>query len=311
VALAGGVGGAKFAQGLAGVVEPGSLSVVVNTADDFALWGLHISPDLDTVMYTLAGIANPETGWGIAGDTRQTLDGIAAYGEDPWFLLGDRDFATHILRTQRLRAGDRLTDVTDRLRRALGVGPRLLPMTDEPVATKIHTAGQVLDFQEYFVARRQQDTVDGVTFAGIESARPTPEVLDVIANAIVIVVCPSNPIVSIGPILAVPGLRDAVAASSAVKVGISPIVGGKALKGPADRMLASLGHESTALGVARMYADLLDVFVIDELDREVAPGIVSLGLETLVAQTVMGDTPDRERLAGEVLAATRGAGSRV
>jgi LPPG:FO 2-phospho-L-lactate transferase len=311
VALAGGVGGAKFAQGLAGVVDPGSLTVVVNTADDFDLWGLRISPDLDTVMYTLAGIANPETGWGIAGDTRHTLDGIAAYGANPWFLLGDRDFATHILRTQLLRTGVRLTEVTDRLARALGVHSPLLPMSDEPVATVIHSAGQILDFQEYFVARRQQDTVDAVSFSGIESTRPTPEVLAAIAAAGVIVICPSNPIVSIGPILAVPGMRDALAASPAVKIGISPIVGGRALKGPADRMLASLGHEPTALGVGRMYKDLLDVFVIDEIDRDLAPLIEALGLRTMVAQTVMGDRADRERLAAEVLTVARGAGSRV
>ena len=305
VALAGGVGGAKLAQGLAGVVSGPNLSIVVNTADDFDLWGLHISPDLDTVMYTLAGIANPDTGWGIAGDTHHTLAGIAAYGEDPWFSLGDRDFATHILRAQRLRQGTRLTTVTAELSKALGVEPCLLPMTDDPVATMIHTDGLVLAFQDYFVARRQQDNVDAVSFAGIDDARPAPEVLAAIGEASTIVLCPSNPIVSIGPILEIPGLRDALLASDAAKIAVSPIVGGKALKGPADRMLASLGFESSALGIARMYRDLIDVLVIDERDHELADSIRALGVDVLVTQTVMGGRDDRQRLAAEVLACAR------
>ncbi len=307
VALAGGVGGAKLAQGLAGIVGSPDLSIVVNTADDFDLWGLHISPDLDTVMYTLAGIANPVTGWGIVDDTHSTLKGIAAFGEDPWFLLGDRDFATHILRTQRLRRGERLTVATSELAQALGVNARLLPMTDDPVATMIHTEGMVLAFQDYFVARRQQDTVDAVSFAGIEDARPSPEVLAAIQEASIIVLCPSNPIVSIGPILAIPGLRDALLASDALRIAVSPIVGGKALKGPADRMLASLGFESSALGIARMYRDLIDVLVIDEIDRDLVDAIRSLGVDVLVTQTVMGARDDRERLAAEVLACARRA----
>jgi LPPG:FO 2-phospho-L-lactate transferase len=302
VALAGGVGGAKLAQGLAGVMPAERLSIVVNTADDFDLWGLHISPDLDTVMYTLAGIANPVTGWGIVDDTHHTLAGLAAYGVDPWFSLGDRDFATHILRTRRLRQGDRLTDVTADLAAALAVPVRLLPMTDDPVATLIHSRGQVLDFQEYFVARRQQDEVDAVAFSGIEDARPTGETLDAIASASVIVFCPSNPVVSVGPILDLPGIRDAIGASNAIRIAVSPIVGGKALKGPADRMLASLGHESSALGVARMYQGLIDTFVIDDLDRELAEPICALGLDVQVTNTVMGGQEDRQRLAGEILA---------
>lgn len=305
VALAGGVGGAKLAQGLAGVVPDRSLSIIVNTADDFDLWGLHISPDLDTVMYTLAGIANPATGWGIVDDTHYTLAGIAAYGQDPWFSLGDRDFATHILRTRRLREGERLTAVTSDLAMALGVETRLLPMTDDPVATMIHSDGQLLAFQDYFVARRQQDTVNAVSFTGIDHARPSPEVLTAIAEASIIVLCPSNPIVSIGPILEVSGIRDAILASDAVKIAVSPIIVGKALKGPADRMLTSLGFESSALGIARMYHGLVDVLVIDELDRELAKPIGALGLEVLVTQTVMGARDDRQRLAGEVLAHAR------
>jgi len=305
VALAGGVGGAKLAEGLARIVTGRELSVIVNTADDFDLWGLHISPDLDTVMYTLAGIADPVTGWGIEGDTHATLAGIAAYGEEPWFSLGDRDFATHILRTQRLRRGDRLTAVTADLAGALGVTTNLLPMTDDPVATTIHTVDGPLAFQDYFVARRQQDDVQAVSFTGIEDAVPTPEVMAAIEAASVIAFCPSNPIVSIGPILGVPGVREAIRTSGATRVAVSPIVGGKALKGPADRMLASLGHESSALGVARMYEGLIDILVIDERDRELEPAIRGLGIDVLVTGTVMGGLEDRQRLADQVLAQAR------
>jgi LPPG:FO 2-phospho-L-lactate transferase len=290
-----------MAQGLAGVA-PGPLTVVVNTADDFELWGLRISPDLDTVMYTLAGIADPVHGWGIAGDTHETLQAIGALGENPWFSLGDRDFATHILRTQRLRDGQSLTDVTAGLATALGVGPTILPMCDEPVSTIIHSGSEELDFQEYFVARRQADEVDAVSFAGIEAATPGRGVTHAIAEADVIVFCPSNPIVSIGPILEVPGMREAIRQSAAWKVAVSPIIGGKALKGPADRMLTSLGYEPTALGVARLYEGLLDAFVIDEQDAALEGAIRELGLDVLVTRTIMGDKHDRERFAEEVLA---------
>ncbi len=300
LAFAGGVGGAKMAQGLAGAA-PGPLTVVVNTADDFDLWGLRISPDIDTVMYTLAGIADPANGWGIAGDTHQTLDGIATLGENPWFSLGDRDFATHILRTQRLKDGQSLTEVTAGLAKALGVGPTLLPMSDDPVATIIHSGGDDLAFQEYFVARRQADRVDAVSLAGIESARPGPGVTQAIGEAGVIVFCPSNPIVSIGPILRVPGIRDAIRDSAAWKVAVSPIIGGKALKGPADRMLSSLGHETSALGVARLYEGLIDAFVIDQADADLEASIRDLGLDVLVTRTIMGDKDDRERFAAGVL----------
>ncbi len=301
LAIAGGVGGAKMAQGLAGVV-PGPLTVVVNTADDFDLWGLRISPDIDTVMYTLAGIADPVHGWGIAGDTQQTLAGIGALGEDTWFSLGDRDFATHILRTQQLKDGQSLTEVTARLATALGVDATILPMSDDPVATVIHSGGQDLAFQEYFVARRQADEVDAVSFAGIEHARPGPEVTRAIAEADTIVFCPSNPIVSIGPILEVHGIRDAVRDSGAWKVAVSPIIGGKALKGPADKMLSSLGHETSALGVAKLYDGLIDAYVIDQADADLEGSIRELGLDVLVTNTIMGDTADRERFAAEVLA---------
>ena len=301
-ALAGGVGGAKMAHGLAQAAEPGTLRVVVNTADDFDLYGLRICPDLDTVLYTLGGIANPETGWGIAGDSYATLEAMKRYGEEPWFLLGDQDFATHILRTERLARGMTLTIVMADLAVGLGVHGAILPMTDDRVATIIETPEGELPFQDYFVRRKQQDIVTGVRFEGIEDARPTAAVLDAIERADLIVICPSNPIVSIGPILELRGIWAVLRATAAPVVGVSPIIAGKALKGPADRMLGSLGHESSALGVARVYGDILDGFVIDQQDREQAGAIeAETGVRVLAAQTVMGDAADRARLARDVV----------
>jgi LPPG:FO 2-phospho-L-lactate transferase len=302
IALAGGVGGAKLAHGLQlGLDEPADLTVVVNTADDFDLYGLRICPDLDTVMYTLSGLANPATGWGVRGDTFATLDMIARYTEAPWFQLGDRDFATHILRTQALRAGEPLSAVTARLGAALGVVPTLVPMTDDPVATLIDTPSGQLDFQQYFVGRHHQDEVTGVQFAGIERARPCPAVLDALVSAATVIFCPSNPIVSIGPMLSVPGLRDAVASASGPKVAVSPIVGGQALRGPAADMLRTLGHEVSALGVARLYAGLVDGFVIDHADAILEDRVAELGPRVLVTDTVMRTDADRAALAREVL----------
>jgi LPPG:FO 2-phospho-L-lactate transferase len=302
VALAGGVGGAKLAQGLKMALPAGRLTVVVNTADDFDLFGLRICPDLDTVLYTLAGLANPATGWGIAGDTKHTLDAIARYGRDVWFQLGDQDFATHIVRTERLRSGASLSTVTSELSAALGVQSQLLPMTDDPVATKIDTGNGMLDFQDYFVARRQQDDVLGVVFEGVSEARPVAAALDAIESAELIVICPSNPIVSVGPILAVPGYRDALQRASAPIVAVSPIVGGRAIKGPADKMLASLGHEVSSVGVAALYQGLVDGIVIDEADSSLAPRIEALGMQVLITKSIMGDANDRRRLAEETLA---------
>jgi LPPG:FO 2-phospho-L-lactate transferase len=301
VALAGGVGGAKMAQGLQAALPSGDLTVVVNTADDFELYGLHISPDLDTVMYTLAGIADPVNGWGVAGDTRNTLEAIARYGQEPWFLLGDQDFATHILRTERLRTGMPLSVVTTHLSDALGIQTRIVPMTDDRVATLVETPAGTLEFQDYFVGRRQTDDVLGVDFAGIEEATAHSDALAAIRDADAVVIAPSNPIVSVAPILATPGLREALVNTLAPIVAVSPIVGGHALKGPAAQMLATLGHEVSALGVARLYVDVVDGFVIDEVDRELRPAIELLGPRVLVTATVMGDEADRRRLAGEVL----------
>jgi LPPG:FO 2-phospho-L-lactate transferase len=301
VALAGGVGGAKMAQGLQAALPPGDLTVVVNTADDFELYGLHISPDLDTVMYTLAGVADPVNGWGVAGDTRNTLEAIARYGQEPWFLLGDQDFATHILRTERLRTGMPLSVVTTHLSDALGIQTRIVPMTDDRVATLVETPAGTLEFQDYFVGRRQTDDVLGVDFAGIEEATAHSDALAAIREADAVVIAPSNPIVSVAPILATPGLREALVNTLAPSVAVSPIVGGHALKGPAAQMLTTLGHEVSALGVARLYVDVVDGFVIDEVDRDLGPAIELLGPRVLEAATVMGDEADRRRLAVEVL----------
>jgi LPPG:FO 2-phospho-L-lactate transferase len=301
VALAGGVGGAKLAAGLQSVLPAGELSVVVNTADDFDLWGLHICPDLDTVMYTLAGIANPETGWGIAGESFETLNMLERYGEDTWFKLGDRDLATHLLRTARLRLGEMLTEVTDELSRALGVESVMLPMTDDPVSTVLETPEGWLEFQEYFVRRGQRDEVLAVELRGIEDAKPSAEVLAAISGADTIIFCPSNPVVSVGPILAVPGMREALTSSRAPKVAVSPIVGGRALKGPADKMLLSLGHEVSASGVAAMYSGLVDGMVVDSVDEEERAGIEDIGMRVLVTNSVMRDARDRARLARETL----------
>src|SRR5215218_6743908 len=290
-----------MAQGLQAALPPGDLTVVVNTADDFELYGLSISPDLDTVMYTLAGIADPVNGWGVAGDTRNTLDAIANYGEETWFLLGDQDFATHILRTDRLRAGRPLSAVTTELAAALGIRNRIVPMTDDRVATLVDTLAGRLEFQDYFVGRRQSDDVLGVTFAGIEQATAHPDALAAIREATTVVIAPSNPIVSVAPILETPGMREALDNTPAAIVAVSPIVGGRALKGPAAQMLATLGHEVSPLGVALLYADVIDGLAVDEIDRELVPAIELAGPRVLVTATVMGDEGDRRRLAVEVL----------
>lgn len=301
VVLAGGVGGAKMAQGLMHAYADVELTVIVNTADDFELYGLRISPDLDTVMYTLGGIANPATGWGIENDTRNTLDGIGAYGVENWFLLGDRDFATHILRTQWLQEGTSLDEVTKRLSHGLGIAARIVPMTNEPVATMVQTPQGQLAFQDYFVKRRQQDDVIGVTFAGIEDARATQGALDALASADLIVVAPSNPIVSIGPLLAVTELRAAIEARRVPKVAVSPIIAGKALKGPADKMLTTLGYEASAAGVARILQPFITGYVLDRQDADAIPQIEAMGIPARALETIMGGTDDRARLGREVI----------
>ncbi|MDQ2965332.1 MAG: 2-phospho-L-lactate transferase [Chloroflexota bacterium] len=310
VALAGGVGGAKLAYGLQ-VHLGGRLTVVVNTADDTERHGLLVMPDHDTVMYTLAGLANRELGWGLEGETFATAEMLRRYGEETWFRLGDRDLATHIVRTRRLAGGERLTDVCLGLQRSLDVPARILPMTDDPVRTQVRSDEGWLEFQDYFVRLHQQPQVREVRFRGAEQATATREVLDAIGSASAIVVAPSNPIVSIGPILAVGGVSEALAAARSRGVpiiAVSGIVGGKALKGPADRMLASLGHEASALGVARLYAGWADTFLLDNLDAALGPAVEALGMRVVITDTIMSDDAARARLAGEILAVTVGHG---
>jgi len=304
VALAGGVGGAKLAEGLQAVVGD-RLTVIVNTADDTERHGLLVCADHDTVMYTLAGLENPEFGWGLAGDSWTVMGALERYGEEGWFRLGDQDLATHIVRTDRLRRGERLTAICRHLQARLGVAATILPMADEPVRTQVRTDDGWLDFQDYFVRLRQAPDVREVRFAGIEGSRPSEEVRAAIQVAEVIVIAPSNPIVSVGPILAVPGMSEALATARSRGVpivAVSGIVGGKALKGPADRMLTSLGHESSALGVARLYRGLVDVFVLDTVDADLAGAVEALGLQAVVTDTIMTDDASRARLARTVLA---------
>jgi LPPG:FO 2-phospho-L-lactate transferase len=304
--LAGGVGGAKLAHGLQAHLGV-RLTVVVNTGDDLERHGLLVCPDHDTVMYTLAGIDNREWGWGIAGETFAASEMLARYGEETWFRLGDRDLATHIVRTRRWREGGRLTAIDLDLQAALGVRARILPMADAPVRTQVRTDQGWLDFQTYFVGRHQEPEVLEVRLEGIGSSRATPEVLAALEAADAIVVAPSNPFVSVAPILAVPGIRAAIDAARARGVpvaAISGIVGGRAIKGPADRMIASLAGEApTAAAVARRYVGWVDIFVLDRVDADLEPRIRELGFATVVTDTMMVDDATRERLAGEVLEA--------
>jgi len=301
VALAGGVGGAKLAHGLQMALPEGGLTVVVNTGDDFSLWGLHISPDLDTVMYTLAGLANPVQGWGLEGDSWQGLEMMARYGRDAWFRLGDMDMVTHVLRTQTLREGRTLTEVTADLASSLGIKSHILPMCDQQVETVVKTAQGELDFQDYFVRRRHADRVESVLFRGIETAHPSAQVEQAISSAPAIVFCPSNPIVSIGPILALPGMTGALKASKAPKIAVSPIVGGAALKGPAADMLQSLGHDVSPYGVASIYAGIIDGMIIDTVDARYAPAIRDMGIEVEISDTIMKSDADRRALAETAL----------
>jgi LPPG:FO 2-phospho-L-lactate transferase len=298
--LAGGTGGAKMAHGFQQVLAPGELTVIVNVADDAELFGLHVSPDLDTIVYTLAGLANADTGWGVAGDTWSALDMLGRYGESTWFRIGDADLATHVRRTRLLGEGLSLTHATQSMSEALGVPSRVLPVTDDRVRTILQTVAGDLEFQDYFVRLQQEPEVHGVRFDGLDLARATPQVLDAIGTAGMVVIAPSNPVVSVEPILGVPGVRQAIVAAGrrgTPRVAVSPIVAGAALKGPADRMLASLGHAATALGVARLYAGLSNTFVLDEADADLAPRVQDLGMEALVLPTIMRSDSDRAALA--------------
>ncbi|MFP5341419.1 MAG: 2-phospho-L-lactate transferase [Candidatus Limnocylindria bacterium] len=306
VALAGGTGGAKLAAGLQAVVPPGDLTVIVNTGDDTERHGLLVMPDHDACLYMLAGTFDFERGWGVAGETWTVMDALVALGEEPWFRLGDRDFATHIARHARLSRGATLTDAVRSIQRAAGIPSAILPMTDGRVRTEVRTDEGWLEFQEYFVHRHQAPEVHDVRIVGIEATRPTEAVLAAIAAAQAIVVGPSNPVVSIGPILAVPGMGaaiDAARARGVPVVAVSPIIGGRALKGPADRMLVSLGMASSAVAVAGLYAGLADAFVVDAVDAALLPEVGALGLRGVAIDTLMADADGRARVARSVLGA--------
>ncbi|HEY7392495.1 MAG TPA: 2-phospho-L-lactate transferase [Bryobacteraceae bacterium] len=296
VALAGGVGAARFLDGLARVLAPERLFIIGNTGDDAEIHGLHISPDLDTVTYTLAGLADPERGWGIRGDSFRCMETLGKLGAETWFQLGDCDLATHLYRSERLRRGTPLSEVTAEIAGAMGVRSTIVPMSDERVRTRICTSSGELEFQTYFVKRRARDTVAGVRFEGADEADPAPGVLDAIAAAEAIIVCPSNPFISIGPILAVAGIREALRQRRERIAAISPIVGGRALKGPAAHMMKSMKMRSAAAVVAQLYADFAGVFVLDEADRKQAEEVESLGIRPVVTNTIMSGLQERKAL---------------
>jgi LPPG:FO 2-phospho-L-lactate transferase len=300
-ALAGGIGASKFLEGLCAAIEPQKLTIIVNTGDDIKLFGLHISPDLDTVTYTLGGLVNKATGWGIASDTFQCLDAMRAYGGEQWFNLGDRDLATHLFRTEQLRQGRPLSHVADQIRQAHGVAARILPMTDSYVPTTILTELGDLHLQEYLVKHHAQPSVKGVRFENIESASPARGVPEAILNSSGVIVCPSNPLISIGPILAVPGIRKLLVETRAPVVAISPIVGGASLKGPTDRMLADLGKEVSALEVACLYEGFVNVFILDRKDVAEKRGIEALGMKVVVTNTIMSGAAEKLALAKAAL----------
>jgi LPPG:FO 2-phospho-L-lactate transferase len=300
-ALAGGVGASKLLLGLYEVMDPRDLTIIVNTGDDITLHALKISPDLDIVTYTLAGIVDAKKGWGFRGETFHALKRFAVYQRSNWFNLGDRDLATHIHRTAMLAEGKTLSQAADSIRIALGVKSRILPMSDDPVPTIIDSNEGPLHFQEYLVKRRTEPAVRGIRFSGVESARPAPGVLEAIASADRIIICPSNPLISIGPILAVPGVREQLRAHKEKVFAVCPIVGGKSLKGPSDKMLAQLGHDSTALAVAKLYADFTGTFVIDPADKLQSAVISALGLKVSILPTVMKTPIQKRRLARALL----------
>lgn len=312
VALAGGVGAARMLGALASVTDPRDITAVVNTGDDTVMHGLHISPDLDTVTYTLAGMINPETGWGLNGETWSAMEQLRAYSENRlgWFNLGDKDLGTHLYRTTRMAEGASLSQVTAEIARRWSVEVALLPMSDDRVETRVLVktgldSTEDIAFQEYFVGRRHSVEVAGVRLAGIEEAKAAPGVIEAIEDAEVVVICPSNPIVSIGPVLRTGGIGHAVASRRNDCVAVSPIIAGRALKGPADRMLAELGHEPSVIGVARMWAPYASILVIDEADRDLASDVASAGMQPVVAPTIMSGPAESAALAHVVLNAGR------
>lgn len=305
-ALAGGVGAARFLRGLLRVVPPDAVTCVVNTGDDDRFHGLWVSPDLDSVTYTVAGASNPATGWGLAGETFTTMDALERYGAPTWFRLGDRDLATHLFRTQRLAEGASLSAVTAEITGAWGLGIRLIPMSDEPAPTVITTVeGDRVAMQDWFVRRQAGPAVAGVDLTAAEAADPAPGVIEAISEADVVVVCPSNPIISVAPILAVRGVRAALAARRHKVVAVTPVIGGRPVRGPADRLLSGLGVEVSAVGVAGLYADFCGTFVIDDVDAGLAPRVAALGVDAVVAPTLMTDDQAAASLAKQALGAVQ------
>ena len=298
--LAGGVGGARFARGLVAAVDPAGVAIVGNVGDDVELLGLHVSPDLDTVLYTLSGRIDPVNGWGVAGDTRATQAAAIELGGPDWFILGDRDIGLHLVRSERLRAGEPLSSITDDLARRLGLAVRLLPATDDPLRTRIGTDAGELEFQQWLVGRRAVDAVRAVRFDGLPAA-PAPGVLEAIDGADVIVLAPSNPFVSLDPILAVEGVREAILARRDRVVAISPIIAGKAVKGPLAGMLETLGPAPGALGVARLLAPIAAAFVLDDADAALAPAVEALGMRAIVAPSLMHDQASSRALAAAAI----------
>jgi LPPG:FO 2-phospho-L-lactate transferase len=297
VALAGGVGAARFLDGLTRVIPPERVFIIGNTADDSEIHGLHITPDLDTVTYTLAGLAHPQHGWGIRGDSFRCLEALGGLGADTWFQLGDVDLATHLYRTERLRQGATLAEVTAEITRALQVASILVPMSNQRVRTRICTPSGELEFQTYFVKRRARDRVTAMHFEGASDAVPAPGLLDTIDKAEAIILCPSNPFISIGPILAVPGIREALRRRRDQVAAISPIVGGRALKGPAAKMMKSMGLRSSAAEVAKLYLDFCGIFILDEVDRKQASQVAALDMRPVVTGTIMHGLRERKSLA--------------
>jgi LPPG:FO 2-phospho-L-lactate transferase len=302
VALAGGVGGSKLLLGLYRVMDPTDLTVIVNTGDDIVMHGLHVSPDPDIITYTLACMVNEETGWGITGESFRVADGLMRYGRPVWFKLGDRDLATHIHRSALLKNGRTLSQAMDSIRTALGVRTRLLPMSDDLVPTMLETDEGRMHLQDYLVRRQCEPKLKKIIFEGVERARPAPGVIEAIEQAHGIVIAPSNPLISIGPILAVPGVREALRKRRDDVVVVCPLVGGKSLKGPSDKMMAELRYEVSAVGVAALYRDICGSFIIDEADEMAGGAIETLGVKPVVRPTVMKNIEDKERLARHVLA---------
>jgi LPPG:FO 2-phospho-L-lactate transferase len=299
--LSGGIGGVKLVEGLQELLSPETFSVVCNTGDDQEFWGMHVSPDVDTVLYTLAGLINREQGWGLDSESFQALELLQRYGEPTWFKLGDRDLATHVLRTDLLRQGHTLTEITADLARRLGIGCTVVPMSDDRVRTTVVTPDGELDFQDYFVRRRFEPPVDEVRYEGATDARPSPQAVAAILSAATIILAPSNPIASIGPMLAIAGLRQALAQAEAMKIAVSPLIGGEAVKGPTVPMMQAAGLAISPMGVAQAYEGLIDAIVIDRQDVAYKPTLEEHGLKVLVTDTLMEGFEGRLRLAAEVL----------